>query len=123
MNYASTERVSALIDGLTARDLEHIYWHGARLRLDTGDSELRVVFGQQSMRAEPSSGDWVSTEIGPHHDDEHPENEDGTLVMEWPPLVPLMRQLLLAVAEDIAADLQVAVEQANERASQFTNDC
>lgn len=123
MNYATTERVSALIDGLTASDLEHIYWHGARLCLDTGDSELRVVFNQQSMRAEPASGDWVATEIGPHHDDGHPENEDGTLAMEWPLLVPLMRQVLFAVAEDIATDLQVAAEQANERVSQLAHGC
>lgn len=111
LEYASTERVSAFIQGLSDQPLKDIYWRGARLWLDTGDGELHLTFGPPEDRdahAEmvdaPAAGSWVWVELGADKAKDHPF-EDGYWVDDWPPVAERTRDYLGSVAQHIASHL------------------
>lgn len=122
MKLASTERISAFTDSLNSSELERIYWHGARLWADTGDGELRITFGDPTdrrahvdMDIEPAAGHWVYVGLGPLTADEHPADEDGNLLEDWPPLVAWTRALLTECTVETVCELADAAERAEER--------
>lgn len=107
--------VSEFIAKLSPGQLASAYWNGARLWMDTGDSDMRITFGppthpgvHPSKGGELTVGQWVWFGLQPSFADEHPVDEEGGRVDDWPELAEWMKDDLECRAEWIAEMLAEA---------------
>lgn len=105
--------VSEFVAKLTPRQLTSAYWKGARLWMDTGDGEMGISFGaprhpdvHPSKGGELTVGQWVWFGVEPDFADEHPVDEEGDRVYDWPELADWMRDDLEYQASWIAEKLE-----------------
>lgn len=113
--------VSGFIAKLSPCEIASIYWSGARLWMDSKFPELRLTIGPpDDRRAHPDMneraalGHWVWTGLGGDYADEHPVDEEGERVDEWPELVDWMYESLAYAADYIAEELKTAADRAEE---------